>query len=244
MKIMKKYYEPKYVENLFDDMSHSYSKMNYITSFGFSERWRRQFLQDFEIKSGEIVVDLMAGMGECWRHILRNAAPNTTIIAVDFSSEMVKRATANKRQFPTHQIDIRKEDILNNSIENETVDYVISGFGLKTFNAEQLDKLAQTIERMLKVGGRFSLIDISIPKSPFLRFFYLFYMKRVIPILGKLFLGNAETYRMLGVYAEAFQNAREVVAIFENYDFEVEYVEYFFGCASGVRGVKVENENG
>ena len=237
---MKKYYEPKYVEKLFDDMSHSYSKMNYITSLGFSERWRRQFLQGFEVREDEIVVDLMAGMGECWRHILKNAAPNVTIIAVDFSSEMVKRAIAHKKQFPTHQIDIRKEDILNNSIENETANYVISGFGLKTFDAEQLHQLAKEIERILKTGGQFSLIDISIPKNKILRFFYIFYIKKIIPILGKLFLGNAATYKMLGIYAEAFQNAREVATIFENYNFEVEYVEYFFGCASGIRGIKIK----
>lgn len=237
---MKKYYEPKYVENLFDDMSRSYSSMNYITSFGFSERWRRQFLQGFEIKENEIVVDLMTGMGECWRYIFKNVAQNITIIAVDFSSEMVKRATLHKQNFPQHEIDIRKEDILNNSIKNETADYVISGFGLKTFDTKQLHQLAQTIERILKVGGQFSLIDISIPKNKILCFFYLFYMKQVIPILGKLFLGNIETYKMLGFYAEAFQNAREVLAIFKNYDFEIEYVEYFFGCASGIRGFKIK----
>jgi demethylmenaquinone methyltransferase/2-methoxy-6-polyprenyl-1,4-benzoquinol methylase len=238
---MKNYYDPKYVEKLFDDMSYSYRNMNYITSFGFSERWRRQFLQGFEVKENEVVVDLMTGMGECWRHIFKQAHPNSRIIALDFSSEMVKRATANKRHFPTHQIDIRKEDILNNSIENGTVDFVISGFGLKTFNTEQLHKLAQTVERMLKIGGQFSLIDISIPNHTILRFFYLFYMKRIIPVLGKLFLGHAETYKMLGIYAEAFGNAREVTAIFEKYDFEVRYESYFFGCASGVRGIKMES---
>ena len=235
---MKKYYDPKYVENLFDDMSHSYTKMNYITSFGFSERWRRQFLQDFDIKEEEIVVDLMTGMGECWRHIFKNAHPKSKVIALDFSSEMIKRATLNREQFPERQIDIRNENILESSIKNESADYVISGFGLKTFNTEQLHQLAKEIERILKIGGQFSLIDISIPKNSFLRFFYLFYMKQVIPILGKLFLGNPETYKMLGIYAEAFQNAREVVTIFEEYDFEVKYESYFFGCATGVKGVK------
>jgi ubiquinone/menaquinone biosynthesis C-methylase UbiE len=119
----------------------------------------------------------MSGIGECWRHILRNSEPNATIIAMDFSSKMVRRATTNKRQFPTHQIDIRKEDILNNSIENETADYVISGFGLKTFDAEQLHQLAQTIERILKTGGPFSLIDISILKNIRLQFFLPFLHK-------------------------------------------------------------------
>ncbi len=34
---MKEIYDIQFVENLFDRMSGSYSKMNYITSFGFNE---------------------------------------------------------------------------------------------------------------------------------------------------------------------------------------------------------------
>lgn len=41
---MKNIYEPEFVKNLFDKMSSSYENMNYITSFGFSIRWRKQFL--------------------------------------------------------------------------------------------------------------------------------------------------------------------------------------------------------
>ncbi|MBQ0788778.1 MAG: class I SAM-dependent methyltransferase [Oceanihabitans sp.] len=59
---MKEIYEAKFVEKLFDKMSSSYSKMNYSTSFGFSERWRRQCVEEIEIGKGKIVVDLMTGM--------------------------------------------------------------------------------------------------------------------------------------------------------------------------------------
>ena len=68
---MKEIYETKFVEKLFDKMSSSYANMNYITSFGFSERWRRQCIAEIEIEKGKTVVDLMTGMGECWKHILK-----------------------------------------------------------------------------------------------------------------------------------------------------------------------------
>ncbi|MBD1426148.1 class I SAM-dependent methyltransferase [Sphingobacterium arenae] len=38
-------YEPAFVKKMFNRMSSSYERMNYITSFGFSIRWRRQFLE-------------------------------------------------------------------------------------------------------------------------------------------------------------------------------------------------------
>tara|TARA_R110001606_G_C15154030_1_gene626144 strand:+ start:32 stop:745 length:714 start_codon:yes stop_codon:yes gene_type:complete len=237
---MKDIYEPKFVEKLFDKMSSSYSKVNYITSFGFSERWRRQCVEEIGIEKGKIVVDLMTGMGECWKHILKKSDKNSKLIGLDFSTEMINRAKKNKRKFEKSTIEVLKENVFQNSIENGTADYVISGFGLKTFNDEQLGKLANEIDRILKPNGKFSLIDVSVPNSKFLKPFYMFYLKNIIPILGKLFLGSPETYRMLGVYTEEFGNSKNVHRIFNEQEFEVEYVEYFYGCASGIKGRKTK----
>lgn len=237
---MKEIYEPKFVEKLFDKMSSSYSKMNYITSFGFSERWRRQCVEEIEIEKGKIVVDLMTGMGECWKHILKNSDKNSKLIGIDFSTEMINRAEKNKSKFRKSKVEILKENVFDNSIANETADYVISGFGLKTFNDEQLGELAKEINRILKPNGKFSLIDVSVPKSRILKPFYMFYLKNIIPILGKVFLGSPETYKMLGVYTEQFGNSKNTHRIFNRPEFKVEYVEYFFGCASGIKGRKIK----
>lgn len=103
---MNEIYEPKFVEKLFDKMSSSYSKMNYITSFGFSERWRRQCVEEIEIGKGKVVVDLMTGMGECWKHILKNSDKNSKLIGLDFSTEMINRAKKNKGKFNKSTIKI------------------------------------------------------------------------------------------------------------------------------------------
>lgn len=237
---MKDIYDPKFVEKLFDKMSRSYSKINYITSFGFSERWRRQCVEGIEIEEGKVVVDLMTGMGECWKHILKKSDKNSKLIGLDFSTEMINRAEKKKGKFKKSTIEILKENVFENSIANETADFVISGFGLKTFNDEQLKELANEINRILKPNGKFSLIDVSVPKSKLLKPFYLFYLKNIIPIVGKLFLGSPETYKMLGVYTEEFGNSKNVHQIFNRLEFEVEYVEYFYGCASGIKGRKIK----
>lgn len=237
---MKEIYEPKFVEKLFDNMSRSYSKMNYITSFGFSERWRRQCVEETSIKNGKTVVDLMTGKGECWKYILKKSDKNSKLIGLDFSTEMINKAEKNKLNFNGSKIEILKENVFENSIKNESADVVISGFGLKTFNDKQLIALANEICRILKTNGQFSLIDISVPKNSFLKPFFMFYLKKVIPVLGKLFLGNPETYKMLGVYTEGFGNAKNVFEIFNRPEFKVEYIEYFYGCASGIKGVKIK----
>ncbi len=236
---MQDIYDSKYVEELFDKMSGSYDRMNYITSFGFSSAWRKQCIKDIDLRNSKVIIDLMSGMGECWKPIAKRAPQNVELIALDFSGEMVKHAKNRASKIKLEKITVLKEDVFNNSIETELADCVISGFGLKTFSHDQLDALAIQIERILKPNGQFSLIDVSVPKGKVLKFFYLFYLKRVIPVLGWIFLGNPSTYKMLGVYTENFQNSKEVKRIFEKYDFEVEYIEYFFGCASGIKGRKL-----
>lgn len=237
---MKNIYEPSFVENLFDKMSRSYSKMNYITSFGFSERWRKQCVNSIHITKGETVVDLMTGMGECWKPILSNSNEDSRLIGLDFSSEMMQYARLNKSKFKTSKIELLKENVFDNSIPNEIADVVISGFGLKTFNNEQLENLAKEVHRILKPSGRFSFIEISVPQNVILRIAFMYYIKYIIPILGKLFLGNPETYKMLGVYTKAFKNSKQVFEIFKRENFEIEYVKYFFGCATGIKGVKIK----
>jgi len=70
---------------------------------------------------------------------------------------------------------------------------------------------------------------------------YESYLKNIIPVLGKLFLGNPNTYKMLGIYTEAYGNSKNVFKIFNERKFQIEYIEYFFGCATGIKGKKLKN---
>lgn len=187
---------------------------------------------------GKTTVDLMTGMGECWAPILKNSNKYSKLIALDFSSEMILEAEKKKLKYKDYNIEVLKENIFNNSIPDHAADYVISGFGLKTFNNEQLEQLAFEINRILKPGGQFSLIDVSVPNSKIITPFYMFYLQRIVPLIGKLFLGNPETYKMLGIYTEAFKNADTLYNIFNVLYFQVDKVNYFYGCATGIKGRK------
>jgi demethylmenaquinone methyltransferase/2-methoxy-6-polyprenyl-1,4-benzoquinol methylase len=168
----------------------------------------------------------MTGMGECPKHILKQRDEGSTLIALDISSEMIRRAYINKAKYPKINIKILKENVFSHSIPNERADLVASGFGLKTCNTTQLLSLAQEINRILNPGGKCSFLDVSVPQNSSIRPFYLFYLKKIIPIIGKLFLGNPETYKMLGIYTDEFQK----------FNFEVENLDYFFGCTTGIKG--------
>jgi demethylmenaquinone methyltransferase/2-methoxy-6-polyprenyl-1,4-benzoquinol methylase len=232
-------YSPKYVKGLFNRMSSSYERMNYITSFGFSIRWRKYFLNSFKETNNQVeVIDLLTGMGETWK-ATKKKLPNSNLTALDFSEEMLKHAHQKSKKKYDNKITVLQQDVLASSLPSNHFDFVTCAFGLKTFNTQQLNILAMETKRILKIGGQFTFIEVSKPKNSILQFFYGLYLGQLIPILGRLLLGNPEEYKMLWKYITQFENAESAAKIFANTGLKTEFFSYFYGCATGFCGRKL-----
>lgn len=235
---MNNIYEPKFVKQLFNQMSGSYERMNYITSFGFSIRWRRQFLNKLGKSEQNLnVIDLLSGLGENWAYLKQNF-PNSTFSALDFSEKMIAQSKNKGNKVFNNQLNLLCEDILQDNLESNSFDIISCAYGLKTFNEQQLEILAKEISRILKPNGKFSFVEVSKPKNKFLYYPYQFYLSKMIPVLGKLFLGNPSDYKMLWIYTENFGNCDHVKEIFNRHNLKVKSENYFHGCATGVYGTK------
>lgn len=231
-------YKPEYVKELFNKMSSSYERMNFITSFGFSIRWRRQFLNSFESTKEKIeIIDLLTGMGETWNSV-KHKFPNSSLSSLDFSQEMLKRAKLKSEKHYNNEIELIENDVLQNNLSTNKYDIVICAFGLKTFDIEQLETLAKQTKRILKPGGKFSFIEVSKPNNRILKFLYKLYIGKIIPIIGKLLLGNPREYKMLWKYTEKFENAKKASEIFNKNGLKSEFKSYFYSCATGFSGIK------
>ena len=89
-------------------------------------------------------------------------------------------------------------------------------------------------------NGQFSFIEISKPRNILLMVPYMIYLKLLIPLIGKIFMGNSNDYRMLGVYYEHFGDCSTFRDFLQEEGLQVKQQNYFFGCASGVVGSKVD----
>lgn len=234
-------YSPEFVSALFDEMSATYGVVNVISSFGFCVRWRRQCVERVSIAPGDTVCDLMAGMGELWPAVARQLDFTGCIRTVDISPVMCERSRSTAAQIRT-PVDIRLGDALRSDLPDSAADVVLSCFGLKTFSRPQLYELALQLERILKPGGCFSCLEISVPSSALLRIPYLFYLTSVIPLIGWAFLGNPDNYRWLGVYTKAFVNCDVFVDACRAAGLVAERQSFFFGCATAVVGRKKQQE--
>lgn len=147
---MEDIYDPEYIQRLFNRMSYSYERMNFITSFGFSVLWRRQFIEKVESNSNEItIIDLLSGLGENWS-ILTKQFPNAQCTALDFSEEMYNASQQKNSQKFGNRFTVFHQDILQNTLPSSEYDIVTCAFGLKTFNEKQLHNVAMTINRIFK----------------------------------------------------------------------------------------------
>lgn len=232
-------YDEQYVARLFDQMGPSYDVVNLISSFGFSEIWRAQCVSNLSIGQGAIVADLMSGSGECWSYVNRRTGLNGRIVSVDFSPVMCSRQKRRLDHLGGSTIEIRCENALSLGLSDRSVDFIVSAFGLKTFSTASLPRLAAEAFRVLRDGGACSFLEISLPDLIFLRFLYRFYLKFVIPLIGRIFLKNIECYQMLGVYTEAFGSCARVVKQFQDAGFRVVVKTHFFGCASSIVATKI-----
>ena len=224
-------------------MSGTYGFVNYISSFGFTRRWRRQCIELAalaELPADARVCDLMTGMGECWDEIYRQGGPQIRLDAIDFSPVMIQAARAKREQavFRTRQITVIEGDVFQYAPEQNQYDAVVCAFGLKTLAPAQYEELAKLLLRLLKPGGRFALIEIAVPSSALLRWPLLLYVSYLIPLIGRACLGNPDNYRMLGVYTRAFGNARPVCEAFRAAGLEASTVPFFWGSASALAGRK------
>lgn len=207
---------------------------------GFTERWRKQCVASLPQPNKNLTqgYDLMAGAGEVWPHLLRRHPEIRRITAVDISSGMHQQALKRLHRHRAHKIDFIEDDVFANGLPPESADFVVSTFGLKTFNDEQHRKLAELIARVLKPGGVFSLIEASDPTGWMFRPVYRFHLMRVLPAVERLFLNGAQDFAMIGQYSTKFGDAKRFGEYLASCDLESEFRQYFFGCATGVVGRK------
>lgn len=233
-------YDPGFVKAVFDRCSQKYIWFSTICSLGFTEIWRSDCVQNLAADrlNGSTGYDLMSGTGEIWPHLLKRYPDIEGITAIDISEGMHKRAMTRLHEMRAHKIEFVADDVLQTKLVPDSADFVVSTFGLKTFNSEQLERLADLIARVLKPGGTFSLIEASDPKGWWLRPLYLFHLKTVLPAIERIFLQGAQDFSMIGTYSTNFGDASAFADMLRTRGLDTVFRKHFFGCATSVSGVK------
>ncbi len=117
-----------------------------------------------ELRPGDTVLDLGSGAGIDLLLAAKVVGPTGKVIGVDMTPAMIERARANARAAGLANVDVREGIIEDLPVEAESIDFVISNCVINL--SPEKPRVFAELERVLKVGGRFSISDIVAEPMP------------------------------------------------------------------------------
>jgi demethylmenaquinone methyltransferase / 2-methoxy-6-polyprenyl-1,4-benzoquinol methylase len=171
------------VRRLFDTISPRYDLVNRVMTFGMDVGWRRRTVRELALPPGSLVFDLACGTGDLCRAL---AAAGHRAIGFDFSHGMLLAARTTAP--------LVEADILRLPVRDASADGVTCGFALR--NVVSLQELFAELARVVRPGGRISLLETSEPNGRVLRAGHRLYFQRVVPAIGGL-LSDRTSYSYL-----------------------------------------------
>ena len=100
------------------------------------------------------------------------------------------------------RIDLVRGDAERLPVGDGTVDAVTIGFGIR--NVERPANACREIARVLRNEGRLIILEFSLPRSAAVRAVYLWYFRRVLPLIGRVVSRHPTAYTYLPESVESF----------------------------------------
>lgn len=166
------------VQQMFDTIAPRYDLVNRIMTFRLDVRWRRATVASLGLAKRSLIVDLASGTGDFCRELTKQGY---SPLSFDFSYGML---AADTSRAPRTQADASRMPLAPGS-----VDGVSCGFALRNF--VDLNAFFNELARIVRVGGRIALLDVSTPTNPLLRFGNSIYFGRIVPRIGALLSDRA-----------------------------------------------------
>lgn len=183
----------KRVRGVFDSVASRYDVMNDLMSGGLHRLWKRYTLTVANAQPGQQVLDIAGGTGDLALGFARAVGPSGRVVHTDINEAMLREGRTRLLDagvvLPTMVCDAEKLPFADASF-----DFVSVAFGLRNMTHKEL-ALAE-MHRTLKPGGRLLVLEFSRVAKP-LEKAYDWYSFKVLPKLGQLVAGDADSYRYL-----------------------------------------------
>jgi demethylmenaquinone methyltransferase/2-methoxy-6-polyprenyl-1,4-benzoquinol methylase len=171
------------VRGLFDTISARYDLVNRVMTFGMDVGWRRRAIRELRLPGGALVADLACGTGDFCRELQRNGY---RAVGFDFSFGMLDSARTDAP--------LVQADALHLPLADGAVDGATCGFALR--NVVDLMSLFAETARVVRPGGRITLLEASEPDNRIMRMGHRVYFHRVVPLIGGA-LSDRDAYAYL-----------------------------------------------
>ena len=194
---------PEGVRTMFDRIAPVYDVMNHVMTAGLDRRWRR-VTAEAVVRPGDRVLDGCCGTGDLALACVRAGAGS--VVGLDFSPRMIERARRKSAAVAWVE-----GDALSLPFDEAAFDAATVGFGVR--NVSDLDQALRELARVLAVGGRLGILEITQPTGAPAPFYRLWF-ERIVPVLGRPFSGGS-AYKYLPASVRRFPGKDDLAAMIE-----------------------------
>ena len=182
------------VRGVFDSVAPRYDLMNDLMSAGLHRAWKAYAVAVAAVGESDRVLDIAAGTGDLARAFARRVrGPQGLVVQTDINEAMLRRGRDRLLDegliVPAALCDAESLPFAGGAF-----DLVSVAFGLR--NMTHKERALAEMCRVLRPGGRLLVLEFSRVAEP-LRTAYDWYSLQVLPRLGRLVAGDAESYRYL-----------------------------------------------
>ena len=203
------------VKNVFNKVYDKYDLMNDFMSLGIHRIWKKDLIQLMNPSKGKKLIDVACGTGDLGKLYLDSVGANQKILCVDPNKDMIKKGKSKLKKYKNIKWIIASAE--NLPIQDNSCDYYTISFGLR--NTKNLNKALSEAYRILKPGGRYLCLEFSKIENSNLNSFYKNYSK-LIPLIGKIVVGEKEPYEYLIKSIENFINQPQLINLMEKNKFQ------------------------
>ena len=216
------------VRGVFDSVAHKYDVMNDLMSAGLHRGWKRFTVALSGVRAGARVLDLAGGTGDLAKLFSRRAGHSGTVVHTDINGAMLAagrdKLIDQGIELPTVQCNAEALPF-----RDRVFDCVTIGFGLR--NVTRKERALAEMARVLVPGGIALVLEFSHVARP-LAPVYDWYSFNVLPLLGRLVVNDAASYRYLAESIRVHPDQEALKALMERSGFD--RVDYYNLAAGAV----------
>ncbi|MFM6852816.1 MAG: class I SAM-dependent methyltransferase [Sphingopyxis sp.] len=212
------------VGSVFSSVAKKYDMMNDAMSGGMHRLWKDRFVRLLKPRAGEHILDMAGGTGDIAFRIAQSGA---SVTVSDINPDMLGVGMERATQRGIAGLTWSEQNAEKLTFDDAQFDGYTIAFGIR--NVTYIDQALAEAFRVLKPGGRFFCLEFSTTQWPGFKDVYDVYSHHLVPRLGQMIAGDAESYRYLIESIRKFPPMPQFRAMIETAGFRHTRVEPILG---------------
>jgi len=207
------------VRDVFDSVADRYDLMNDLMSGGAHRLWKQFTLGLTGLTRGAQALDVAGGTGDLAAGLARQVGREGLVVLADINARMLQHGRDRLIDAGvTGNVQYVQANAERLPFSERSFHCITIGFGLR--NVTDRNAALRSMFRMLPPGGQLLVLEFSRPVLPVVSRLYDLYSFSVLPRLGGIVTGDADSYRYLAESIRRHPDQQTLLRMLQDAGFE------------------------